>query len=717
MLRKIQHVHFVGIGGSGMSGIAEVLLNLGYAVSGSDLEALAGHRPARVASARGCSCGHAAEQRRGGARGGDLHRGARATTPRCRRPAATGCRSSPGPRCWPSSCASSTGWRSPAATARRPPPRWWRSCSTAAGSTPRWWWAGGSASSAPARGSARASSWWRRPTSPTARSSSSRPTIAVVTNIDREHLDTYRDLADIQDAFLGFVNKVPFYGGAVLCLDDPPVQDILPRVERRVVTYGLSHPASVSARDLELLPTRSSYTATLDGRALGEVTLGVPGAHNVANSLAAVAVGLDLEVPFAAIQAGLESFTGVDRRFQERGEAEGVLVIDDYGHHPTEIRVTLETLRRRAGERRTVVLFQPHRFTRTRALWDDFAAAFDQADLLLLTDIYPASEEEIPGVSAEALARAIAERGHRHAEWAGDLKAATEHLAAVVREGDVVLTLGAGNVWTAGESSFSGGARDPARPRSRADARGSARDRRRRSSWSSRTRLVRRRVAVPAPPPAGAGAAAPPRRGRPRPPRGPGRRGRAPRARGGVDGVAAGLRERPAAGGEARGAREPLPLRGRGARARLGPAVGENILALDIDGLKARLRASPWVADATVVRALPDTVRVEIRERVPLALAELERLYLMDEDGGAHRHLRPAHGGLRPPDRARAARRRGGVAPRPRPPGGGSPRRPRRARERGLRGVRGALGRPARGAARGRARCCSSATRPTASGS
>jgi UDP-N-acetylmuramate--alanine ligase len=277
------------------------------------------------------------------------------------------------------------------------------------------------------------------------------PTVAVVTNIDREHLDTYRDLADIQETFLGFVNKVPFYGGAVLCLDDPPVQDILPRVERRVVTYGLSHQASVSARDLELTPTGSSYTATLDGETLGRVTLAVPGAHNVTNSLAAVAVGLDLDVPFAAVRAGLEAFTGVDRRFQVRGEAQGVLVIDDYGHHPTEIRVTLETLRRRAEKRRTVVLFQPHRFSRTQALWDDFGKAFHQADVLWLTDVYPASEDPIPGITAETLAKAIAGFGHRQVAWAGDLRASTERLLAEVREGDVVLTLGAGSVWTAGE--------------------------------------------------------------------------------------------------------------------------------------------------------------------------------------------------------------------------------------------------------------------------
>jgi UDP-N-acetylmuramate--alanine ligase len=275
--------------------------------------------------------------------------------------------------------------------------------------------------------------------------------VAVVTNIDREHLDTYKDLADVQEAFLGFVNKVPFYGAAVLCLDDAPVQDLLPRVERRVVTYGLSPQAQVSARDLAVGPTGSTYTATFAGQPLGEVSLRVPGVHNAVNSLAAVAVGLDLGVPFAAVKVGLESFTGVDRRFQVKGEAGAVLVVDDYGHHPTEIRATLETLRTRAGARRTVVLFQPHRFTRTQALWDDFCRCFHLADVVLLSDVYPAGEEPIEGIHAEALARAASERGHRSITYAGDLKAATRKLQEVVQEGDVVLTLGAGSVWTAGE--------------------------------------------------------------------------------------------------------------------------------------------------------------------------------------------------------------------------------------------------------------------------
>jgi UDP-N-acetylmuramate--alanine ligase len=277
------------------------------------------------------------------------------------------------------------------------------------------------------------------------------PTLAVVTNIDREHMDAYRDLADVQEAFVGFVNKVPFYGCAVLCVDDAPVAGILPRIERRVLSYGLSPRASVSARDLALRPTGSSYTATFEGRELGAVTVGVPGAHNVTNSLAAVAVGLDLELPFAAIQAGLAAFAGVDRRLQRRGEERGVLVMDDYGHHPTEIKATLETLRLVAGERRTLVLFQPHRFTRTQALWDDFCRAFAGADVLRLVDVYPASEDAIPGVTSEALARAIAAHGHEDAAWVGAVRGAGARLAREVKAGDVVLTLGAGNVWTAGE--------------------------------------------------------------------------------------------------------------------------------------------------------------------------------------------------------------------------------------------------------------------------
>jgi len=449
VLRRIQHVHFVGIGGSGMSGIAEVLLNLGYTVSGSDLR-LTSVTDRLVSLGATVFEGHAAAHASG------AHVVVTSTAVRPQNPEVAEARRHGVPVIpraemlaelmrlkYGVAVAGSHGKTTTTSMVALVLDRGGLDPTVVVGGRLGVLGSGarlGKGEFLVAEADESDRSFLRLT-----------PTLAVVTNIDREHLDTYRDLADIQEAFLGFVNKVPFYGGAVLCLDDPPVQDILPRVERRVLTYGLTHQASVSARDLELSPTGSHYTATLDGRPLGPVMLTVPGAYNVTNSLAAVAVGLDLDLPFEAIRAGLEGFTGVDRRFQVRGERGGVLVIDDYGHHPTEIRVTLEALRRRAGERRTVVLFQPHRFTRTQALWDDFGRAFHQADVLLLTDIYPASEEPIPGVTAEALARAVAERGHRQVAWVGDLKSATERLAAEAREGDVVLTLGAGSVWTAGE--------------------------------------------------------------------------------------------------------------------------------------------------------------------------------------------------------------------------------------------------------------------------
>ena len=449
MLRRIQHVHFVGIGGSGMSGIAEVLLNLGYTVSGSDLKLTptTGHLQALGATVfEGHSAGHVA----------GAHVVVTSTAVRPQNPEVTEARRLGVPVIpraemlaelmrlkYGVAVAGSHGKTTTTSMVALVLDKGGLDPTVVVGGRVGVLGSGarlGKGEFLVAEADESDRSFLKLT-----------PTLAVVTNIDREHLDAYRDLGDVQEAFLGFVNKVPFYGCAVMCLDDAPVAAILPRVERRVVTYGLTPRASVSARDLKLEPTRSSYTATHAGRPLGPVTVAVPGAHNVTNSLAAVAVGLDLELPFEAIQQGLASFSGVDRRFQVRGEAGGVLVIDDYGHHPTEIKATLETLRRRAGARRTVVLFQPHRFTRTQALWDDFARAFDGADVLRLADIYPASEDPIAGVSSEALSRAIAACGHADVAWAGDLSAAGERLVRDVREGDVVLTLGAGNVWSAGE--------------------------------------------------------------------------------------------------------------------------------------------------------------------------------------------------------------------------------------------------------------------------
>jgi len=449
VLRKIQHVHLVGIGGSGMSGIAEVLLNLGYAVSGSDLRLspTTSHLASLGAQvSEGHDAGHVE-----GAHVVVTSTAVRPDNPEVREARRRGVPVIPRAEMLAELMRLKYGVAVAGSHGKTTTTSMVALVLDQGGLDPTVVVGGrlGVLGSGARLG--------RGEFMVVEADESDRsflklsPTLAVVTNIDREHLDTYRDLADVQEAFLGFVNKVPFYGSAVLCLDDPPVQDLLPRVERRVVTYGITPQASVSARDLRIEPGGSSYTATLDGEALGTVSVSVPGVHNVANSLAAVAVGLDLEIPFDAIRKGLSSFTGVDRRFQVRGEAGGVLVIDDYGHHPTEIRVTLEALRLRAGERRTLVLFQPHRYTRTRALWDEFCRAFHQADRLLVTDIYPASEEPIPGITAQALAEAIKERGHRDVAWAGGLAPATEQLAREAREGDVVLTLGAGSVWTAGE--------------------------------------------------------------------------------------------------------------------------------------------------------------------------------------------------------------------------------------------------------------------------
>ena len=449
MLGKIQHIHFVGIGGSGMSGIAEVLLNLGYTVSGSDIlpSGVTAHLSelgARVSE------GHAAAHL-DGAQVVVTSTAVRDDNPEVREARLHGIPVIPRAEMLAELMRLKYGVAVAGSHGKTTVTSMIALVLDKGGLDPTVVVGGrlGVLGSGARLGKG---DYMVVEADESDRSFLKlSPTVAVVTNIDREHLETYSDLADIKDAFLGFMNKVPFYGSAVLCLDDPPLQDVLPRVERRVVSYGLTPQASVSARDLEVGPRSSTYTATLDGADIGRITVSVPGTHNVANSLAAVAVGLDLEVPFEAIQAGLGSFSGVDRRFQERGEAGGVLVIDDYGHHPTEIHVTLETLRRRAGEHRTVVLFQPHRFTRTRALWDEFCRAFHQADRLLITDVYPASEEPIPGIDGRTLASAITDRGHRDAVYAGDLDAATERLAQEAKEGDVVLTLGAGNVWTAGE--------------------------------------------------------------------------------------------------------------------------------------------------------------------------------------------------------------------------------------------------------------------------
>jgi UDP-N-acetylmuramate--alanine ligase len=272
------------------------------------------------------------------------------------------------------------------------------------------------------------------------------PVVAVVTTIDREHLDQYSSLEEIQSVFVEFVNRVPFYGAAILCLDEPNVQAIIPDIKRPIITYGTSTQADLVISDVAMEGLGSQFRLTYKGDDLGIFSLiHPPGIHNVRNAAAAAAVALYLNVPSDLIREGLAHFTGVGRRFDIKGVVADVTVIDDYGHHPAEIRATLEAARG-CKFNRLLVLFQPHRFTRTRHLWDDFCRAFNQADILVLTDIYAASENPIPGITSEALAAAIREAGHKNVHYFRTMQDGIEFLLKNARPGDAILTIGAGNV-------------------------------------------------------------------------------------------------------------------------------------------------------------------------------------------------------------------------------------------------------------------------------
>jgi UDP-N-acetylmuramate--alanine ligase len=272
------------------------------------------------------------------------------------------------------------------------------------------------------------------------------PVVAVVTTLDAEHLDHYGTMDALRDAFVAFVNKVPFYGVAVVCLDEPEIRGLLPRMEKRVVTYGLDPAADLGARHVEQDGLTSRFEVVRRGTVLGACRLQVPGMHNVLNALAAVGVATELEVPFATVQKGLAAFTGVQRRFQVRGHAGGVTVVDDYGHHPAEIRATLAAARAAFGGR-VIVVFQPHRYTRAQALFREFLTAFDQADTVIVMDVYAAGEAPLPGAGAAALAEGIRAHGPRDVTYLGNDRARIlAHVTEMAGPGDVVLTLGAGDV-------------------------------------------------------------------------------------------------------------------------------------------------------------------------------------------------------------------------------------------------------------------------------
>jgi len=277
------------------------------------------------------------------------------------------------------------------------------------------------------------------------------PTMAVITNVEADHLDIYTDLDDICEAFIEFSNKVPFYGVVLVCLDDQGVRSVMDRITKKIVTYGLSPQCDVRADDVDFQERTATFTLVHRGETLGTITLNVPGVHNVRNSLAACAAGLQCGVPFETIASALAEFAGVFRRFEIKGEtSNGILVIDDYAHHPTEIRATLQAARN-GWKRRIVAVFQPHTYTRTRDFYRDFALSFDDADVIILTDVYAARELPIDGVNGGMIADAARAAGHRNVLYIEDKTQIAATLADVLQPNDLLITMGAGDIWKVGE--------------------------------------------------------------------------------------------------------------------------------------------------------------------------------------------------------------------------------------------------------------------------
>jgi UDP-N-acetylmuramate--alanine ligase len=448
MFGKVKHIHFVGIGGTGMSGIAELLLNLGYKVTGSDLSVTAVTKRLTglgAAIEAGHSAGHVKEPdvvvyssaiKQDNVEIAEARRKGIPVIPRAEMLAEL-MRMREGIAVGGAHGKTTTTWMAGLvmAAARLDPTIIVGGRLKALGTNAKL----GGGNYLVAEADESDGSFLRLS-----------PTIAVITTVDEEHLDHYLNLDAIKDAFVEFANKVPFYGAVVVCLDDENVQSILPRIERRVITYGFSQQADVRATDVTQDGTDVAFNAVLRGRNMGSLLLKTPGRYNVLNSLAAVAVGLELDIPFQAIGEGLARFTGISRRLELKGEARGVTVVDDYAHHPTEVAATLEAVRATYGGR-IVAVFQPHRYTRTHALWDRLGRSFYDADAVIVTSIYAAGESEINGVTGELVARAAVESGHRDVTYLADLDRVVDHLLENIHEGDIVLTLGAGNVYSVGD--------------------------------------------------------------------------------------------------------------------------------------------------------------------------------------------------------------------------------------------------------------------------
>lgn len=449
MFFKVRHIHFVGIGGIGMSGIAEVLVNLGYAVTGSDLREGATVRRLRELGAQ-IQIGHTHENVEG------AHVVVVSSAVKDDNPEVIGAveRSIPViPRAemLAELMRMKYGLAVAGAHGKTTTTSMLATIVTHAGLDPTVV-IGGKLSSLGSNAKLGQGPYLVAEADESDGSFLMlSPTVAIVTNIDPEHLDHYGDIESIRAAFLTFINKVPFFGAALLCLDNKNVQMLLPHVRKRYVTYGLSHQAELRPDEVEFEGCGAKFAVYRHGEKMGYVHLNMPGMHNILNAVAAIGAAMELEVPFEKAAEALQGFTGVARRFQIKGEVDGISVIDDYAHHPTELQATLEAARKGHGTRRIIAVFQPHRYTRTRDLLEAFSQSFHQADILLMTDIYAAGEAPIDGISTENLQKLIKKYGHRRVYHTPNLDDATAWLDAEAKAEDVILTLGAGTIWRVGE--------------------------------------------------------------------------------------------------------------------------------------------------------------------------------------------------------------------------------------------------------------------------
>ena len=450
MLQKKQHIHFVGIGGIGMSGIAEVLLNLGYAVTGSDLQESETTRRLRALGAQ-VFIGHQEANLSSDPSVAVISTAVKYSNPEVIEARRRQIPVIPRAEMLAELMRMKFGIAVAGSHGKTTTTSLVAAVLSAAGLDPTMVIGG----RLHMLGSNAKMGQGEMLVAEADESDGSflllSPTIAVVTNIDREHMDFHQSMERLNDSFLSFINKVPFYGLAVLCLDDASVRGLMPKVKKRFTTYGLSSEAEFSAQDLKLKPAGAEFTALRSGKALGKVRLHLPGRHSATNALAAVAVAHELEIPFSHVANALDGFTGIHRRFEIKGEPKGILVIDDYGHHPAEIRATIGAIRD-SWKRPLTVIFQPHRYSRTRDLFDDFVAAFEGADRLVLTEIYPAGEDSIAGISGEALSQAIKRKGHLEIEFIANKGEIAGRLAGKLRAGDIALTLGAGDIYKVGDA-------------------------------------------------------------------------------------------------------------------------------------------------------------------------------------------------------------------------------------------------------------------------